>query len=193
MKKSILITIAIIAAIVLSIFGAYLIDMNCMENNKPVVFSTWGYDYAPPVGIDEIINVSKEEMIINEKQAIYDVNNDYLNLTIPDDWEFEIITDFTNSMYRCGLKIYPKNSETYMNVYCANRFGVCGTGLKVEKINLDNGIEVEVGYYNDNENWEYAYFEDGESKIAAWNSGLVGENANAALEILKTVKYNKNK
>lgn len=191
MKKSILISITIIVAITLAIFAAYLIDMNCMENNKPVVFSTWGYDYAPPVGIDEIINISKEEMIINEKQAIYDVNNDYLNLTIPDDWEFEIITDFTNSMYRCGLKIYPKNSENCMNVYCTNSFGVCGTGLKVEKINLNNGIEVEVGYYNNNENWEYAYFEDVEYKIAAWNSGLIGEDANIALEILKSIKYKK--
>lgn len=193
MKKSILISIVILVAIALAILGAYLIDMNCMENNKPVVFSTWGYQYVPPVGIDEIINVSKEEMIINEKQAIYDNGDDYLNLTIPNDWEFESITDFANDMYKCGLKIYPKDSENYMSVYCANWFGVCGTGLKVEKINLDNGIEVEVGYYNNNENWEYAYFEDGEYKIAAWNSGLVGENANAALEILKTVKYNKNK
>lgn len=193
MKKSILISIAIIAAIALSIFGAYLIDMNCMKNNKPVVFSTWWYQYVPPVKIDETINYLEEKKITDEKQAVYDDGNEYLNLTIPNDWESESITELTNDMYRCGLKIYPKNSEKCMSVYCANRFGVCGTGLKVEKINLDNGIEVEVGYYNGNENWEYAYFEDGEFKIAAWNSGLVGENANIALETLKTIKYDKNK
>lgn len=193
MKKNILISIVILVAIGLAIFAAYLIDMNCMKNNKAVVFSTWGYQYVPPVEIDETINNFEENKIVDEKQAVYDNDDNYLNLTIPNDWEFESITDFANDMYKCGLKIYPRNSENYMSVYCTNRFGVCGTGLKVEKINLDNGIEVEVGYYNGNENWEYAYFEDGESKIVAWNSGLVGEDANDALEILKTVKYNKNK
>lgn len=191
MKKSILISIVILVAIGLAIFAAYLIDMNCMKNNKAVIFSTWGYQYVPPVEIDETVNTLKEKKALNEKQAIYDDGNEYLNLTIPNDWKFETITDFSNDMYKCGLKIYPENSEKHMNVYLANWFGVCGTGLKVEKINLDNGIEVEVGYYNGNENWEYAYFEDGEFKIAAWNSGLVGEDANTALEILKSIKYKK--
>lgn len=193
MKKSILIGISIIVTIILAIFMAYLVDMNCMKNNKPVVFSTWWYQYVPPVEIDEIKKDFEDKKVIEEKQAVYNKDGDYLNLTIPNDWEYESITEFTNDMYRGGLKIYPKNSEECINIYCANWFGVCGTGLKVEKINLNNGIEVEVGYYNNNEKWEYAYFEDGEAKIVAWNSGLKVEDANTALEILKTIKYDKNK
>ena len=31
----------------------YIIDLNRMANNKPVIFSTWGYLYCPPVDLPE--------------------------------------------------------------------------------------------------------------------------------------------
>ncbi|MBR3889351.1 hypothetical protein IKJ53_02435 [bacterium] len=31
----------------------YGIDINRMRNNKPVVFSTWGYSYVPPIDLKE--------------------------------------------------------------------------------------------------------------------------------------------
>lgn len=46
--KKIIIVISIMLLIAIAIGGAYTIDMNRMNDNKPVVFSTWGYDYAPP-------------------------------------------------------------------------------------------------------------------------------------------------
>ena len=52
MKKKIIIIVSIIVVLALAVGGAYLIDKNRMDNNKPVIFSTWGYDYAPP---EEII------------------------------------------------------------------------------------------------------------------------------------------
>lgn len=48
MKKKVLIIISVLVLIVIAIGGAYSIDMYRMKNNKPVVFSSWGYDYAPP-------------------------------------------------------------------------------------------------------------------------------------------------
>jgi len=48
LKKKIIIIISIIAIFTLAIGSAYLIDKSRMDNNKPVIFSTWGYDYAPP-------------------------------------------------------------------------------------------------------------------------------------------------
>ena len=51
MKKLIIWVFAIIVILVI-VFGAlYIIDMNKMKNNKPVIFSTWGYDYCLPAGI----------------------------------------------------------------------------------------------------------------------------------------------
>ena len=49
MKKKLMIVISIILLVAVAIGGAYVIDMNRMQNNKPVVFSTWGKQYVPPV------------------------------------------------------------------------------------------------------------------------------------------------
>lgn len=49
--------VALLFVIILIVLGMlFLIDKNRMNNNKPVLFSTWGYDYAPP-----------EEVYINEQ------------------------------------------------------------------------------------------------------------------------------
>lgn len=48
MKKKVLIIISVLVLIAIAIGGAYSIDMYRMKNNKPVVFSTWGYQYVPP-------------------------------------------------------------------------------------------------------------------------------------------------
>lgn len=48
MKKVIKIIILIVIILLIILGVLYLIDRNRMNNNKPVIFSTWGYDYAPP-------------------------------------------------------------------------------------------------------------------------------------------------
>lgn len=49
MKKNVLRVVILVIVTLLIIVGTiYLIDRNRMRNNKPVLFSTWGYDYAPP-------------------------------------------------------------------------------------------------------------------------------------------------
>ena len=42
-KNKIIVTIVLVILIVLSVL--YLIDINRMNNNKPVIFSTWGKNY----------------------------------------------------------------------------------------------------------------------------------------------------
>lgn len=61
MKKKILIVLVVILAIILILGVLYLIDINRMKNNKPVFFSTWGYDYAPPVNVN---NTQIEDYIV---------------------------------------------------------------------------------------------------------------------------------
>ena len=48
MKKKIIIVVSVIVILVLASGSMFLIDKNRMDNNKPVIFSTWGYDYVPP-------------------------------------------------------------------------------------------------------------------------------------------------
>ncbi len=53
MKKKIFVVVLAICLIGLIIFGMYLIDRIRMKNNKPVIFSTWGYSYVPPINLNE--------------------------------------------------------------------------------------------------------------------------------------------
>lgn len=63
MKKKIIIVVSIVLLVAVAIGIAYAIDMNRVKNNKPVVFSSWGYGYAPPeeqnhypLGVEEYKN-----------------------------------------------------------------------------------------------------------------------------------------
>ena len=69
MKKKIFIVILAVCLIGIIIMGMYLIDKNRMKNNKPVVFSTWGYQYVPPISENEVLQnvvVIKNNQIQNE-------------------------------------------------------------------------------------------------------------------------------
>lgn len=56
MKKSIVVGI-ILLVLVISVGTVYAVDMDRMKNNKPVLFSTWGYDYTPPEELGEIVDI----------------------------------------------------------------------------------------------------------------------------------------
>ena len=57
MKKStkIILAILIIVAIIMGVM--FLIDLNRMKNNKPVIFSTWGRKYAPIAKVNTKLNI----------------------------------------------------------------------------------------------------------------------------------------
>ena len=57
-KKTFKIIITIILIVIISLVVLLTIDINRMKNQKPVFFSTWGFDYAPPVDLkdEEITN-----------------------------------------------------------------------------------------------------------------------------------------
>lgn len=48
MKKIVIIVIAILLLIGIAISAVFATDMYMMRKGRPVLFSTWGMDYAPP-------------------------------------------------------------------------------------------------------------------------------------------------
>ncbi len=52
-KKVFVITLSVIILFVVILVLMYGIDINRMKNNKPVLFSTWGYDYIPSIDLKE--------------------------------------------------------------------------------------------------------------------------------------------
>ena len=57
MKKSTKIILAVLIIIAIIIGTMFLINLNRMKHNKPVIFSTWGRKYAPPVKINTRLSI----------------------------------------------------------------------------------------------------------------------------------------
>lgn len=76
MKKKIFIVILAVCLIGIIVFGMYVTDRIRMRNNKPVGFSTWGYQYVPPISDNEIPQeeISKDMVIIKNNK----IQNEYL-------------------------------------------------------------------------------------------------------------------
>lgn len=127
-----------------------------------------------------------EEIEKNYSKTIDNIN---IELSIPNDWNYEEIPqNKENNFYKFALKLY-KNEESKNAVlyFYNNPFGVCGTGRTTEKIYLNNGTEAVVGYYDNNENWSDVSFYKLNHNIALINCGLEGAEAKEVLEFIKTI------
>ena len=61
--------IAIIILTISTIITIFYIDVNLMRNNRPVFFSTWGFDYTAPLAFPESqIKVAIEEYLITKNE-----------------------------------------------------------------------------------------------------------------------------
>ena len=102
MKKKIIILVSVIVVLALALGGMFLIDKNRMNNNKPVIFSTWGYDYAPPVNNtnnDEEINFNLEEYVKNIEEYISNsTENKTFNVSLTEDIYGTELTEFKHSL-----------------------------------------------------------------------------------------------
>ncbi len=64
---------------VIVIFGAlYKADIHRMENNKPVIFSTWGKDYSPSETTD-VFNNGDINVNIYDNAVFFDIDVDTVN------------------------------------------------------------------------------------------------------------------
>lgn len=61
------ILVGTIITIILMIGLMFFVDVNRMNNNNPVIFSTWGFKYAPPVDFHEEEIISEVENYLLEK------------------------------------------------------------------------------------------------------------------------------
>lgn len=52
-KKIFIIILSVIIMFIALFMVMFGIDINRMRNNKPVIFSTWGYSYVPPIDLKE--------------------------------------------------------------------------------------------------------------------------------------------
>lgn len=76
-KKTIFIILIVLVLILIFVLSMYFIDMNRMKDNKPVVFSTWGYQYTPP----EITSENSNDLKVDSNIVVIkngNINNETL-------------------------------------------------------------------------------------------------------------------
>lgn len=207
MKKKILIAVIVISLLVLLIpIPMRLKDGGTIEY-KALIYtiskvhrlnhnSKSGYDNGLIIkifGKEMYNNVSNntKEIYYKETEKNYSkiIDNINIELSIPNDWNYEEIPqNEENNSYKFALKLY-KNEESKNAVlyFYNNPFGVCGTGRTDEKIHLNNGTEAVVGYYDNNENWSDVSFYKLNHNIALINYGLEGAEAKEVLDFIKTI------
>ena len=187
MNKNILKIIIIIVIIVAVIAGImYFIDKDRMEKGEEVVFSTWGEKNAPIVEINQNeINTNYE----NTKKYSKTIENLKIELTIPNEWNYEEMQkNEENDFYKYALKLYKNNSEQYAVLYLYHDlFGVCGTARTEEDITLNNGKEATIGYYDGSKIWSDISFYNTNKSIAVINYNLTESESQEVIELIKTI------
>lgn len=123
------------------------------------------------------------------KNYYKEIDNIKLELTIPNDWTYEEISqNEENNFYKYALKLYKNSEDQYAMLYFYNDlFGVCGTGRTSKNITLNNGKEATIGYYDENKNWADISFYDTNKYVAVINYGLINEDAEEVIQFIKTI------
>lgn len=66
-KKIFIIIIIIIVVITISLITLFVIDVNRMQNNKAVLFSTWGFNYIEPINIEsKKMEIAIKDYLVNK-------------------------------------------------------------------------------------------------------------------------------
>ena len=184
-NKKIIIGILIILIIVIGIIFAYKVIENSVTNRADFNFTV------------ENISSSPVETVDNQKDGkkyYKEIDNIKLELNIPNSWNYEeTIQNEENDFYKYALKLYKNNENQYAMLYFYNNpFGVCGTGRTSKNISLNNGKEATIGYYDGNKNWSDISFYNINKNIAVMNYGLINEDADEAIQFIKTINITEN-
>ena len=139
--------------------------------------------------IDTTVYTGKME---KTRVVTYNYNSKKISMEIPEKWEYETNVNGDTSLNYI-IKIYPnkEDKEKYIVFNTDKFFGVCGTGLEVKKVELNNGKTVEFGYYyNESKTWSYVVLEEDEQYLYAWNINLSKEEGETAIQMIKTLQFN---
>lgn len=143
------------------------------------------------LGFEVFNNVNSDKTNKDKNYQAYSkvIDGIKIELNIPIEWKYkEVEKDKDNDFYKYALKLYKNNENQYAMLYFYNnQFGVCGTGRTSEKVTLNNGEEAIIGYYDRNKNWCDISFYNMNKNIAVMNYDLINDEANEAIEFIKTI------
>ncbi len=127
-----------------------------------------------------------EPMLVESRTTVSHYN---ISLSIPDDWEYEILKGEDNADY-C-IAFWPAGeTEGRIKMAYFEFFGVCGTGLTVEEITVGD-YQAQKGTYDNHWLWDYISFIGTPGSYVAINDGAEtwwSQYGEEAMVILSQVK-----
>ena len=151
----------------------------------------------PPAGEPSPTPAPKEKTVetvepVDESEVTQtaEYTEEYVSISVPlpDGWEFETVTDGHYSDGRGITFRKVGDTEHSFSILYLDSFGVCGTGLEERSADFSSGEKATVGCYSE-QTWDFVYFYDAPGQYWAFNeNGLVGEDAETALEIIGGAK-----
>ncbi len=137
---------------------------------------------------DVTVLVNGINRLTHPKTVSYGADYANITLSIANDWEYTTEKKGANEF---GIAFWPKGrSEGKIRVKYSNSFGVCGTGLKTEKIKLGN-YEAYKGTYYGEKLWYYIALTGVSGDYVVINDGADvwwDEYGEEAMQILSTLK-----
>ena len=79
------------------------------------------------------------------RNVVYRSDEFYLSIVLPEDWEYRILSEEDlekeDNLYSCAIRFWQKDypEDIFVLGYQAP-FGMCGTGVTIEELKLENGI-----------------------------------------------------
>ncbi len=161
--KKLAIFLICFAAVICAVFsGLYRVDLARMANNQPVIFSTWGYDYAVPDVSEESVYdpvcIIPVEGTVTSRGMVIDIVNNSDNLVYFGDY-FSIERKLEGSWKKLNY-ISPDmpdwNDVTYVveqggtasfSYYWADMYGELEPGdYRIVKLYFDDTAASEIMY-----------------------------------------------
>lgn len=119
MKKAVVIICVVLVAFFCIFSSLYVVDHIRMQNNESVIFSTWGKQYVPSVGItpEKAVEYTKQMIDDKSKESIKDINNPKIE---------NIVFNKTPSIYFFEEKSDIVGRRLYRVIYNTEQDGLLG-------------------------------------------------------------------
>ena len=151
-------------------FITFLILAGCA--NVSVTVNT---DTATPAAKEQVKNILPEADLPAEPKPSAEIRQSVagpygeLSIAVPADFECKVCPldndDMSYGYY--GFTIHPKDvKDGIIAIFCATRFGVCGTELKQEETMIA-GKSARIGTYDDHKRWDFIVIGEEDPQIVA--------------------------
>lgn len=117
-----------------------------------------------------------------------------ISLSLPEGWEFEACPVDSDSLISgmYGIHFYPENEpEGFIELAYIDFFGVCGTGLESESVEVV-GNPARIGTYDNHEYWDFISFQGEYEGMVALSYSVENwkpEHFSQIMDILNTLSF----